>query len=106
MNTFKRISLFTLACTLAAFAFAGCTTTDNGNSNTTAVTTVSPPATASPSPQVLSETGRPEKIAAMMKDRGAQDEAKPALRFVSLREGATIAGSTVEVKLNLSGTKI
>jgi hypothetical protein len=103
MNTFKRITLFTLACALTAFAFAGCTTTDNGNSNTTAVTTVSPPPSASPSPQVITETGRPEKIVAMMKDRGAQDEAKPVLSFVSPREGATIAGSTVEVKLNLSG---
>jgi hypothetical protein len=104
MNTFKRISLFTPAYALAVFALAGCTTADNGNSNATAVTTVSPPAaTASPSPQTLTETARPEKIVAMMKDRGAQDEAKPVLSFVTPREGATIAGSTVEVKLNLSG---
>jgi hypothetical protein len=39
----------------------------------------------------------------MMTQRGEQDEAAPTLSFVSPREGATIAGSTVEVKLNLGG---
>ena len=39
----------------------------------------------------------------MMKDRGEQDQAKPTLRIVSPANNATINGSTVEVKLDLSG---
>jgi hypothetical protein len=46
---------------------------------------------------------RPQKIKDMMTERGEQDKAQPVLSFISPREGATIAGSTVEVKLNLSG---
>jgi hypothetical protein len=38
-----------------------------------------------------------------MKDRGEQDQARPALRVVSPANNATINGSTVEVKLELSG---
>jgi hypothetical protein len=38
-----------------------------------------------------------------MTARGEQDEAAPALRFVEPREGATLAGSTVNVKLALAG---
>jgi hypothetical protein len=38
-----------------------------------------------------------------MKERGVQDEAKPTLTVVSPAKDAVINGSTVEVKLNLSG---
>jgi len=38
-----------------------------------------------------------------MKARGEQDEAKPALKIVSPAKGAVINGSTVDVKLDLSG---
>ncbi len=38
-----------------------------------------------------------------MKARGEQDEAKPILKIVSPAKDAVINGSTVEVKLNLSG---
>jgi hypothetical protein len=46
---------------------------------------------------------RPQKIKDQMAARGEQDAAAPALRFVEPREGATIQGSTVNVKLALSG---
>jgi hypothetical protein len=95
--------LFALAslCALAALA-AGCATADNANSNTTATTNVAPPTTATP-PQVPSEVERPQKIKDMMAGRGEQDEAKPTLRFVAPRDGATVTGSTVKVQLALSG---
>jgi hypothetical protein len=38
-----------------------------------------------------------------MTARGEQDQAKPVLRFIEPREGATITGSTVNVKLSLTG---
>ncbi|MFL6231119.1 MAG: hypothetical protein ACJ741_20265 [Pyrinomonadaceae bacterium] len=95
--------LFALAavCALAAL-LAACTTADNANSNTTATTNVAPPTTATP-PQVLSEVERPQKIKDLMSQRGEQDDAKPTLRFVAPRDGATVAGSTVKVQLALSG---
>jgi hypothetical protein len=99
----KRIhlSLAILAlCTLVLAA--GCTSTDNANSNTTATTNVSPPA-ATPATQNLSVVERPQKIKDLMAGRGEQDQAKPVLKFVEPREGATITGSTVNLKLALSG---
>jgi hypothetical protein len=90
------------ALVVTALVFAGCATADNTNTNATATTNVAPP-TSAPSPQVLSEVERPQKIKDMMSQRGAQDDAKPTLRFVEPREGATINGSTVKVHLALGG---
>ncbi|MEO6588743.1 MAG: hypothetical protein ABIP06_05395 [Pyrinomonadaceae bacterium] len=53
--------------------------------------------------QNLSEVPRPQKIADMMKERGAQDEAKPTLTFVEPKDGAAVNSSTVKVKLTLGG---
>ena len=100
MRPLKRILLPALALMLAAFA--GCAPADNANSYTTATTNVSPPA-ASPQTQNLTMTGRPEKIREMMAQRGQQDEASPTLRIIEPREGATVSGSTVLVRLELSG---
>src|SRR3989441_5486927 len=84
-------------CFLAMLIFVGCEK-PNENANTTATTTVSPPAV-----QSLTIIPRPQKIVDMMKARGEQDEAKPALRILSPGKNATINGSTVDVKLELSG---
>ncbi len=99
----KSTFLSCLAMGLAALSFAGCATTDNANSNTTATTNASPPVAASPSPQNLTLVERPQKIKEMMTARGEQDAAKPALSFVSPRNDETVSSSTVAVKLNLSG---
>jgi len=84
-------------CFMAALIFAGCEK-PNGNSNRTATTTVSPPGV-----QNLTVVPRPQKILDLMKARGEQDEAKPTLRILSPPKNATINGSTVDVKLELSG---
>ena len=89
-----RLSLVLLA---AGLFFASCAT-DNENRNTTVTTAVSPPAT-----QTLSLVGRPQTISNLMKTRGDQDNAQPTLKIVSPAKGAVINGSTVEVKLDLSG---
>src|SRR6266550_1951891 len=78
-------------------AGAACQST-NQNANTTATTAATPPGE-----QKLTQVPRPQTIEQMMKDRGEQDQAKPALRIVSPANNATINGSTVEVKLDLSG---
>ena len=88
-----------LACALLA---AGCAPADNANSNTTATTAVTPPA-PSPAPQTLSQVERPQKIKDQTAQRGGQDNAAPALRFAEPREGQTVTGSTVNVRLALSG---
>jgi hypothetical protein len=103
MRLMKRISL-SFVLFAVALAFGGCATADNANQNTTATTNVTPPAVStSPAAQNLTTVDRPQKIKDQMTQRGEQDEAKPVLRFVEPREGATINGSTVNVKLDLSG---
>jgi hypothetical protein len=88
---------------VALVASSACTTADNTNANTTATTNVTPPPASSPSPQNLTVAERPQKIKDQMQARGEQDEAAPTLRFVEPRDGATINGSTVNVKLALAG---
>ncbi len=89
---------------LAALLMVACAPVDNANSNTTATTNVAAPgASPSPAAQTLAETDRPQKIKDQMAQRGEQDTAAPVLKVVSPGEGATINGSTVNVKLNLSG---
>jgi hypothetical protein len=98
----KRTLLLCAVCVLGALSLAGCTTADNANANTTATTTVSPPP-ATPEVQNLTVVDRPQKIKDMMAQRGQEDEATPTLRFLAPTEGATINGSTVNVKLALGG---
>jgi hypothetical protein len=86
-----------VAAVLALVVLAACEK-PNENANTTATTTVSPPGV-----QNLTVVLRPQKIVDMMKARGEQDEAKPTLRILSPAKNATINGSTVNVKLDLSG---
>jgi hypothetical protein len=101
----RRTLLSVAVLAVAALLFAACASEENANRNTTATTNVTPPG-ATPSPaaqQSLSQVERPQKIKDQMAQRGEQDQASPALRFVEPRDGATIAGSTVNVKLALSG---
>jgi hypothetical protein len=90
---------------MAALLFAACASDDNANRNTTATTNVTPPAATptTPAAQNLTVAERPQKIKDQMAARGEQDSAAPALRFLEPREGATINGSTVNVKLALAG---
>jgi hypothetical protein len=99
MRSHLRFVALAVACALTA---AGCAPADNANSNTTATTAVTPPA-PTPAPQTLAQVERPQGIRTQMEQRGEQDEAAPALRFVEPREGQTIEGSTVNVRLALSG---
>src|SRR5436190_3717971 len=89
--------LFFSLCFGALLMLAGCTPT-NENTNSTATTSVTPPGV-----QSLTVVPRPQKIVDMMKARGEQDEAKPTAKIISPTHNATINGSTVEVKLELSG---
>jgi hypothetical protein len=98
MSTYRKfllLSLLTLAC---ALLFISCAAGNSDNASTTATSTVTPPAT-----QTLALVARPQKILDLMKARGEQDEAQPTLKIVSPAKDAVIAGSKVEVKLDLSG---
>src|SRR5216683_2337186 len=89
--------LFFSLCFAALLVLAGCQQTSD-NTNTTATTNATPPGM-----QRLALVPRPQKIVDLMKARGEQDEAKPVLKIVSPAKGAVINGSTVDVKLDLSG---
>jgi hypothetical protein len=84
-------------CAATVLIFAGCQQT-NENANATATTNATPPGA-----QSLTVIPRPQKIVDMMKARGEQDDAKPMLKIAMPAKNATINGSTVEVKLDLSG---
>lgn len=76
--------------------FAACS---SGNDNyTTATTSVTPPPT-----QTLTVVPPPQSILDLMKQRGEQDQARPVLKIVTPAKDAIINGSTVAVKLDLSG---
>ena len=100
----KRTLLALAIGIITSMLFAGCASNDNANVNTTATTNVTPPGgTPTPAAQNLQVVERPQKIKDMMAARGEQDQASPMLKFVEPREGATINGSTVNLKLALSG---
>jgi hypothetical protein len=100
MSLLKPSPFLCLVFASAIFA-AGCASSGNTN-NVTSVTKVPAP-TASPSPQNLSVVDRPQKVKDMMTTRGDQDQASPVLKIVSPKQGETVNGSTVPVKLDLGG---
>jgi hypothetical protein len=92
------IRLASLSVVAGLTLFASACQSANQNANTTATSAATPPGE-----QKLTQMPRPADIEQAMKDRGEQDQAKPILRVVSPANNATIKGSTVEVKLELSG---
>ncbi len=101
----KLSRLVLVACALfglAAAGLAGCSSDMNANT-ANANATASPAGSPTPAAQVLSVVERPQKLKDQTAQRGEQDAAAPALKFVEPREGATINGSTVKVRLDLSG---
>jgi hypothetical protein len=97
MGQLLKIALLSIALTMGALLIAACSAA-NDNAGTTATSTVTPPPT-----QTLSVLPRPQKISSLMAGRGQQDQAKPVLKIVSPAKDAVINGSTVPVKLDLSG---
>jgi hypothetical protein len=97
MKRYKN-SLLLFVLTAGPLLLATCSADNQGTTNTTATTTVTPPAT-----QVLKVVTRPQSVLDLMKQRGEQDEAKPTLKIISPGKDAMINGATVEVKLNLAG---
>lgn len=96
MRRFGSLRLLFLL-TLCSTLFAACSGNVD-NSATTVTTAVTPPPV-----QTLTVIPRPQAILDRMKSRGEQDEAAPTLRIVSPAANAVIAGSKVDVKLELSG---
>src|SRR2546423_13268189 len=100
----KLSRLMPLACALIfAAALAGCSSDMNANMGENANAAASPGASPSPATQTLTEVERPSKVKEMQAARGEQENAKPALKFVEPKEGATVNGSTVQPQLHLRG---
>lgn len=99
MNFVKSLSMCMLAAAIAACGGPAANNSGNGsvhNTNSNANT-------APGGPLNLTTVDAPQRIKDMMAARGEQDAAAPTLKIVSPAEGSTISGSTVPVKLNLSG---
>lgn len=86
-----------VACGALLLLLSGCQPSTD-NANTTATTSVTPPGV-----QNLAVVARPQKVLDMMKARGEQDEAAPTLKIISPAKDAALNGSSVDVKLELSG---
>ena len=98
MKLAKRLSLPGALCVSGALLLGACAPGQNSNTNTANTAT---PAT-SPTQQ-LTQVERPQRIRDMQAQRGEQDQAEPTLRVIEPREGQTINGSTVHVRLELGG---
>jgi len=99
----KLSRLMPLACALVfAAALAGCSSDMNANTGENAATPAASPV-SSPATQTLTEVERPPKVKEMQAARGEQEDAKPALKIVEPKEGATVSGPTVKLKLDLGG---
>jgi hypothetical protein len=98
MNPHTKVFPVFLALLALALFFTSCATNGPDNKSTTATTTVTPPTT-----QTLALVPRPQQIVNLMNARGEQDEAAPVLKILSPAKDAVINGSTVNVKLALSG---
>ncbi len=98
MRRYRNLLPVSIALATFALLFASCSAGNPDNASKTATSTVTPSPT-----QTLTVIPRPQKILDLMKARGEQDEAKPTLKIVSPEKDGVINGSTVEVKLNLSG---
>jgi len=102
----KSIKFLTLIAALAALT--ACQqpepTTSNVNPNSYGKTPANTANTnAAPATQTLTEVPRPQKISDQTKERGEQDNAAPTITVVEPKNGATVANSTVKVKLSLAG---
>ncbi|HEX8335722.1 MAG TPA: hypothetical protein VF621_03285 [Pyrinomonadaceae bacterium] len=98
----SRLLLVSCALALPLAGLAGCSSDMNANT-ANANASATPAAQPSPAAQVLSVVERPQKLKDQSAQRGEQDAAAPALAFVEPKEGATITGSTVKVRLRLAG---
>ena len=99
----SRLLLVTFALALPALGLTGCSSDMNANTANAANATATPAGSPTPAAQALSLVERPQKIKDQSAQRGEQDAAAPALRVVEPKEGATIQGSTVRVRLDISG---
>ena len=96
MSILRSLPLLALAALLTGCGQTSTTNVANATNQNSA---------ASPTPAVqnLTLTERPAKIKEQMTARGQQDEAAPTLQVIEPKAGATIASSTVKVKLSVSG---
>ncbi|HEX8149424.1 MAG TPA: hypothetical protein VF591_19730 [Pyrinomonadaceae bacterium] len=99
----KLSRLLLVSCALALPAgLAGCSSDMNANT-ANANANAAPAGSPTPAAQALSVAERPQKIKDQSAQRGEQDAAAPALRVVEPKEGATVQGATVRLKLELAG---
>jgi PBP1b-binding outer membrane lipoprotein LpoB len=92
----KLIALIFIAVLLSACGAppANNTTSSNASNATNSAT---------PATQILTVVEAPQRVKDMMASRGEQDSAQPTLKIIEPAANSTVSGSTVKVKLALSG---
>jgi hypothetical protein len=91
MKYINLLAIFTITTIISACGGAA-NTSNTANSNA-----------AKPGAQTLVVVERPQRLVDMSKARGEQDKAAPTLKIVEPAANATVASSTVKVKLAISG---
>lgn len=100
----SRLLLVSCALALPFAGLAGCSSDMNANTaNANTNASATPAGSPTPAAQTLSVVERPQRIKDLATQRGEQETAQPALKFAEPREGATVNGSTVRIKLELLG---
>ena len=102
MKLSRRIIVAFALSALMAATLAGCSSDMNAN-QAGANANATPAAAQTPAGLTLSVVDAPEMVRTMMAGRGEQDRATPTLRIVEPADGSTVNGSTVRVRLTLSG---
>lgn len=98
----KLSRLLLVSCALAlSVAHAACSSDMNANNANAANSNAG--ASPTPATQTLSQVERPQKVKDQMAERGEQDSAAPKLSIVEPKDGATVTGANVKLKLSLSG---
>jgi hypothetical protein len=100
MKLIQRAQLVCLAILALSLALGGC---EANREETKPASGGTATKTATPETQNLQVVDRPPSVKDKMAQRGEQDKAAPALKIVAPAAGSTINGSTVNVKLALSG---
>lgn len=98
----KLSRLLLVSCALA-FVVAHSACSSDMNANNANAANANSAASPTPAVQSLSQVERPQKVKDQMATRGEQDSAAPKLSIVEPKDGATVTGANVKLKLTLSG---
>ena len=101
-NSHMKKLIFICSLSVSALLY-GCAAPAANNTAANNANANSANANASPAAQTLTVVDRPQKIVDLMASRGEQDNAKPVIKVLEPKADSVVNGSTVKVKLQITG---